>query len=163
MGLRQSILFVGGCAALVGLLYVLWYRFGPESAAPDYQTMKKYVMSRLTDEQLKEMVEAARKNRANAIADDQEMRKNFWKDYGDRVRAWEVDSAKCKTDEIFKLRNADLCSGPPGAGLAGMAMAPPDGRVESEEQYIEWEIMFRCELVAPTIREARRNGCLPPE
>jgi hypothetical protein len=116
MSLRQIILFVSGCAALAGLVYVLWYKLGPESAPPDYAMMKKYVMSQLTDEQLKSMVAAAREKRANAIADDWSMRENFWKEYGKRVEAWKVASAQCATDEIFKLRNADLCSGPPWPG-----------------------------------------------
>jgi hypothetical protein len=151
-----------GCA-VAGGAYGLWYEFGPESAPADLAMMRQYRMSQLTDAQLKAMVAAARRKRAIAIADDREMRERFWKEYGERLKAWETASAQCETDEIFKLRNEDLCNRPLGPGLAGMSMLDPDGRVESEEQYIEWEIMFRCTMAPLTIREARRAGCLPPK
>jgi len=169
MGLRQSILFIAGCAALIGALYGLGYQFGPEGAKPDYNTMRKYRLSTLTEDQLRALIVHARKQRAAALAQESESAekarensKKEDKDFDERYRAWEIESAQCHSDEVFKLKHEDLCNNPPGRSHTGWRMSLSGSDVASEEQYIEWEIMFWCDL-ANTVRDARRYGCLPPK
>src|SRR4051812_13262508 len=113
MGFRQSILSIGGCAALMGLLYALWYQLGPEAAKPDLAEMREYRLSKLTDEQLRADIAQARKIFATMSESERERAENSAKEYEERYHAWEIASAPCKTDQAFKFRNEELCNGPP--------------------------------------------------
>jgi len=159
--LRQSIFFIGGCAAVIGLLYALWYQLGPESAKPDLAEMRKYRLSKLTDDDLKLIVQKAKKDAAGAVLREREMRTKAWEEHEAQVRAWETASAQCN-EPAFKLRNEELCAGPPSAGM-GMLWGQPMMEVPSEAEYIERYIMESCMLFATTVREARKLNCLPPK
>jgi hypothetical protein len=169
MGLRQSIPYIVGCAAVMGAAYGLWYEFGPEGAKPDRYAMRKYRLSSLTEDNLRELIAEARKDRAAALAQESEGIVKGWavskqeeEDYEERYRAWQTETAQCHSDEVFKLKHEDLCNSPPASPHRSQGLTLGGSSVASEEQYIEWEIMFYCDL-AQTVREARRYGCLPPK
>jgi hypothetical protein len=167
MTLRQSILSVVCCGILGGTVYGLWYKFGPEGASPDYATMRKYRLSTLSDDKLRTLIAGARKKYAGALAQERESAKKSEQEYAERnrgyderYRAWEVATAQCHSDEVFRMKNEELCNNPPHFAMPRMSLNA--SRVASEEQYIEWEIMFWCDL-SETVRQARENGCLPPK
>lgn len=162
MTFRSLMFLLSGCAALVGVLYGLWYLFGPETAEPDMATMRAYRLSRLTDAELNADIAQAKELYAKGKAAERERAEASRKEYDERYRAWKIASAPCKTNQAFKFRNEELCDGPPshdhGVGFITGPVVPE----ESEADFIEHFIMMPCEF-SMTVREARRNGCLPPK
>lgn len=158
---RAAILFFTGCAVAVALLYGAYYRFGPESAAPSQTAMRQYRLSQLSDADLKEIVEKARKDRARRVAQMQAAAKEADARQREEYAAREKILAQCDSDPVFKLRNENLCR-PAGGGFIMPGPVVPYEPAPSEEELIEGYIMGPCSYVE-TVREARKQGCLLPK
>jgi hypothetical protein len=136
---------VGAGALLIGLPVagVILY----DQRAPDYATMRSYVISRLTDDQI-------RKARANALV-------SFDQQYAQRKKELEEDIskrdeviAKCLSDPAIKERNAGDCNVPLNWGDNVEPMVP------SVDEINEQNLMGVC-LWVQTVHDAKSYGCLP--
>lgn len=159
MAFRWKVLFSAGCVVGLAMLYGLWYQFGPESAKPKYDAMRRYRLSTLSDADLKEIVEKASKAKAEYLARMQAAAKEADEREKQEREAREKIRAQCDSDPVFKLRNENLCHPHVGFNIPGPV---PDEPTPSEDEFVEGYVMGRCLDVA-TVREARKIGCLAPQ
>jgi hypothetical protein len=158
---KWKILFGAACVGGLVALYGLWYLLSPESERPEYTAMRRYRMSSLSDTDLREIVAKARRDRQAYLAQKQAAAKEASEQALKEWEAREKVEAQCRGDPVFRLRNEDLCNGPRlGVGyIPGPAV--PEVPTPSEDQLVEEYIMGPC-LIAATVREARKAGCLAP-
>ena len=159
MAFRWKVLFSVACVVGLATLYGLRYQFGPESAKPKYDAMRRYRLSTLSDADLKEIVEKASKAKEEYLARMQAAAKEADEREKEEREAREKTRAQCDSDPIFKLRNENLCRTSGGFFIPGPVV--PDQPTPSEDEFVEGYIMGRCLDVA-TVREARKIGCLAP-
>lgn len=134
---------LAGLAAGAALLLTFVYlEVDQEHKPPDYEAMRKYRVSRLTDEQLRDMHAAAERQHSNLLAEAQGQEQAAWARISEQV-------AQCK-DPAYRARNN--CSGT-------ASYIPED--VPGVEAIFESKIVGSCEYVQ-TVRDARKRGCLPP-
>jgi hypothetical protein len=130
--------FLGGSLA-VGYIY--------DHRKPDYQEMRSYVISRLSDDQIRRACEAAQ------IQHDKEYASE--KQHIETSRREKAE--KCfnpQNDIAFRERHAWECSTEPEELFAIDPMVP------SVHQYYEDHLMGFCGYVR-TVREAKAHNCLP--
>ncbi len=118
-----------------------------ESDRPNYEEMRRYVISKLSDEQIRQM-------HKDSIAEFEEFKRNEKIQAEQREKSQQKIYAKCESDMAYKERHKDECKRP------DFVYELPS-RYSSYKQIYEEKIMGICS-VARTIADARHFGCLPP-
>jgi hypothetical protein len=137
--------------AILVVLLVMGYLtlVAPGNALADYGAMKRHVLTRLTDADLRRMHEQAVADFEVEKAEAAQRGRDFWKEKGAVLK-------RCEEDAAFRTRNSHECSLPIGVYSIGKPYA---GRSSVEELY-ESLIMGICRFEL-TVREAREFKCLP--
>jgi hypothetical protein len=137
-------LIAGGFAASF-LAIPFAIRYAQDQRAPDYQTMRQYRISKLSDDQIRSAYEAAQSAFAQSEAHDEEQRRKDNEESTKRM-------AKCASDRAYAER----------VGWSGCSFGLNTGEpiTPSREQSYDMIIMGRCMFVN-SVRDAKKAGCLP--
>lgn len=125
----------------------LWFWGGGK---PDQWAMRAYLISKLSDDQIRQIHKSAEKDEKEAIRGRQ---KDLAQQSADRAE----QRRKC-SDVVYKTRNSWACQ------LDIIPDQPPSMRMYgalSVEEEFELLLMGRCEYVT-TVWRAKWLGCLPP-
>lgn len=141
---QRLVLLIGVLAVAMGAA-IAGAVLAPFYATPDYEEMRKHVISRLSDADIRLIQQEARR----LFAEAQEA------DRLEAQRAWEeaAEIADQCADIAYRERHPDRCK-PPGF------VVPPIPRYRSVDQVYEQRLMGICPLIR-TVREAKKVGCLP--
>ena len=131
-----------GVMAVTGLIVL-----AGNSPGADYHAMRAFVVSRLSDEDLRRLDAQARAKYAAEYAAALEQDRAW-------MRQRSEDRARCD-DVAFRTRSPAACT------MSFGEMMPFDPIISSVAMRVEMEIMGVCGFGPLTVREARRLGCLP--
>jgi hypothetical protein len=120
-----------------------------ESHPPNQAEMRAYVLSRMTDDDIRRARSQAELEYQKAVADAKADAEGFWREKSATL-------AKCEHDIAFKTRHPTECTLP----LTWMTIGQPLSSQQSVEVIFERNLMGIC-FAAPTIRYAKEFGCLP--
>lgn len=127
----------------------LAYKFYAEQREPNQVLMRQHVISKLSDEQIREIHGRSQalldQMKANADTDANE----FWARYADV-------QTKCRNDVAYRTRNPQACSLP----LFWQEIGKLPSGYSTVEEVFEVELMGVCAFVR-TIRDAKQHDCLP--
>jgi hypothetical protein len=125
---------------------------GERFQSPDRSAMHAYVVSKLSDAQLLDLRQRSIElfeTRRKQAADDG---RRFW---AERERR----AAACEANPASKLRSETGCREPLPIGFESIGR--PELGSETPEKIFETELLGHC-VMANSVDEARRMGCLPP-
>ncbi len=145
MASRRIVAFgmlAAGVVAVIGLGVL-----AGNSPRADYQAMRSFIVSRLSDEDLRRFDAQAREKYAAEYAVALE-------EHRASVQQQSKDRARCD-DVAFRTRSPTACT------ISFGEMMPFDPIISSVAMRVEMQIMGACGLGPLTVREARRLGCLP--
>jgi len=117
---------------------------------PDWQEMRSFRISKMTDQQIRDLRAKAETQYQQDVEDQKEMATRFWKE-------WSALQLKC-TDVVFQSRNKAECEQPLPLDSATMGQLP--SYHQTAEEMFETSVMGPCD-VAETVSRAREWGCLP--
>lgn len=117
----------------------------PLYRAPDYEEMRKHVLSKMSDEQIRSLHEEALVEYERTLQRDRSQQDK------DASLAMQRQ-ARC-SDIVYKERNPDACR------TTGFIF-PPRPTYSSAEQVYEGMIMGVCRTLT-SVKEAKSVGCLP--
>ncbi|WP_230164890.1 hypothetical protein [Roseomonas sp. CECT 9278] len=133
--------------AAAGVVVIGLFVLAGNSPRADYNTMRAFAVSRLSDEDLRRFDAQARAEYAAEYAAALEQHRAS-------LRQQSADRARCD-DVAFRTRSPAACT------MSFGEMMPFDPIISSVAMRIEMQIMGVCGLGPFTVREARRLGCLP--
>jgi hypothetical protein len=138
-----------GIAGMIGLVVstVFVIRWFQDQAEPPLSAMRAYRLSKLTDEQLRELHARAESEHDRIWQEAKVEGEQFWKKWGD-----ECGKA---ADAAYKARHPEACSLPLTWQMIGK---PLDQRTVS--QIFEGYVLGACNL-AYRMSDAKRYDCLP--
>ena len=131
-----------GVMAVIGLIAL-----AGNSPRADYHAMRAFVVSRLSDEDLRRFDAEARAKYAAEYAAALEQHRAW-------MRQRSEDRARCN-DVAFRTRSPAACT------MSFGEMMPFDPIISSVAMRVEMQIMGVCGFGPFTVREARRLGCHP--
>ena len=135
-------LVAAGVVAVIGRIAL-----AGDSPRADYHAMRAFVVSRLSDEDLRRIDAQARAKYASEYAAAlEEHRASLLQKSEDRARC---------DDVAFRTRSPAACT------MSFGEMMPFDPIISSVAMRVEMQIMGVCGFGPLTVREARRLGCLP--
>jgi hypothetical protein len=135
-------LVAAGVVAVIGFIVL-----AANSPRADYHAMRTFVVSRLSDEDLRRFDAQARAKYAAEYAAALEQDRAW-------MRQRSEDRARCD-DVAFRTRSPAACT------MSFGEMMPFDPIIASVAMRVEMQIMGVCGFGPLTVREARRLGCLP--
>ena len=148
MGVGRILGAAGIAIVFVVGLVALWVEIR-DRQPPNLAVMRQYRISKLTDDQIREMHAVAEsefaKVQQEAVADGE----TFWRRYSE-------ECAKTQDDVAYRVRHPDECRLP----ITWQSIGKPLER-RTVEQIFEGKILGICNLVF-TVRDAKRYDCLPP-
>lgn len=130
--------------AALGAVFVLGWvlQTRRDEQPPDYDAMRRYIVGKMTDEDIRRAYRAAHEDRLREIAR---------RDAEDaRDSAAQARACALAADPVYRERYGASCGG-------GIQDPLPLG---TEEEFIERRLLGLCALVA-TVRAAEKAGCLP--
>ncbi len=146
---KKNILYVFlGLLLILAACFVYWKITEPERMKPDFEVMRTYRISRLTDTKIKDLQIGAKAEREKRLAAYQEEYDGFW--IGKRAT---LD--KCNSDSVFKLRNPNECTLP----IMWQSIGQPNEN-DSVDRIFEFNLMGIC-IFIDTVKKAKEIGCLP--
>ena len=128
--------------AVIGVLFL-----AGRSPRADYHAMRVFVVSRLSDDDLRRFDAEARAEYAAEYAAGFEQHRTW-------LRQRAEDRARCD-DVAFRTRSPAACT------MNFAEITPFDPIMPTVEVRVEMKIMGVCGLGPFSVREARRLGCLP--
>jgi hypothetical protein len=143
-------LWIAISAVGAGVLLIGSAVIGPilyDQREPDYASMRSYVISHLTDDQI-------RKARTDALVSFDLQYAKEKKKLDEDINKRDEETAKCLSDPAIKERNAGNCNVPLNWADKVEPMVP------SVDQINEQNLMGIC-LWVQTVRDAKSYGCLP--
>ena len=152
MPILRKLAAIGVLVLVLGLVLTAGYfAYGWQFfQMPDQSEMRRYILSKLSDEQIRELHSQAQAEVARNIKIAKEEGEQYW----DQKRKI---LARCDQDVAFRTRHPHDCSMP----LNQEAIGRPIFGDSNVEIVFERNLLGVC-YFARSVYEAKRAGCLPP-